>query len=266
MKTVSFDFYWKYNDDTIIEIVNLIRDKNFLFIPEELHYEGEHSFEEGIKDFVNINFDTEEDINVSIYGNILGEKARLYFSVQEWGKQKIIKFLLSCNIASGSDLLFINSYLKIADLICCFVFDTNDERWQSEYSINHYQLYDMPYKHLPLSKDRTDAIIIDTSSNYGRSEYSISIQFLAASEMYFGEIFFKIIPKNILLNSSEANEVKIGKNNLLRIMLFNMFDNSIQEIRRKQKLFLDGTEMFAIVKNLHEKYRSENIALNSLGL
>lgn len=266
MKLVSFNFYWKYNNGNIIEIVNLIRDKDFLFTPEELHYEGEFSFEEGIKDFVNIDFDIEEDINASIYGNIAGEKARLYFSVQEWGKQRIIKILLSCSIASNSDLQFIDSYLKITDLICCFVFDTNDEFWQSEYSINHYQIYDMPYKHLPLSKDRAGSIIIDTSSNYGRSEHAISIQFLAASEMYFGEIFFKIIPKNILLNNSEVKEVNKGKNNLLRIMLFNMFDNSIEEIRQKQKSFLENTKMFVIVNNLHENYRSESIALSSLGL
>lgn len=263
MRLISFDLYWKYNNENINELVKLIINKQFHFFPKELIYQEDNSFEDGIKEFAQIDFDTEDTVSVIIRNN---QRERIYFNVEKWGKHKLIKIAISCFIKSAFETEFINQYLIVSDLICCFIYDTEDERWQTEEKINQYELNCVDYLNLKKVKDRAGRTIIDTSRNAGRSKHSIGIKFLAAGEMYFGNIFFKIISQDILLNIKNSNSVQIGGNNLIQIKLFNIPGEDEKNMREQQGYFLANTNLLEVANNLHEKYRGIDMALNAIGI
>lgn len=263
MPLISFDLYWKYSNENINELVKLIVNKQFHFLPEEFIYHADKSFEDGIKEFAQIDFDSEDTVSVIINNN---QGERVYLNIEKWGKHKLIKIAISCFIKWDFETVFINQYLSISDLICCFIYDTVDERWQSEEKINQYELNGLDYLNLRKGKDRTGRAIIDTSRNAGRSRHSIGIKFLAAGEMYFGKIFFKIVSREILLSIKNSYSVQFGSNTLIQIKLFNIPVEDEKKMREQQRYFLENTNLLDVANNLHEKYRGINMALNAIGI
>jgi hypothetical protein len=263
MKQVSVDVYWA-SENAAQDVLVLLVNKNFPFNPEGIVMEEEYSFEEGIRALENVNCNSDESVNFIITGK---SKDRVYFSLKKWGRRKLVKVAFSFLADSFQNVDFIRQYLAIKELLCCFVYDTLDERWQSEESIREYEFAGVDHSSLKKKKDVAGRMVIDTSSNFGRSIHSIGLKFVAGGEMFFGQVFFNIIPHDlIILKCQKFDYIDNNGEMVLHVVLYNLFEDNIAKIREAQKDFLLSTNMFSIAERLHTNYIGLAVAVGSLGL
>ncbi len=266
MKRISVDLYWKLSNENSELINDMIKKKRFYFEPEELIYHDNLPFEKGLIEFSRIDFTQSEPINVIINGknNQKEKRDRLYFSVSDWGRHKMIKIAIACSVCFNWEMTFIQDFLCIPELICCFVYDNEDEFFQSQESINYYTHNGLDISNLKQTTDRIGRRVIDISRNFGRSKQAIGVKFIAGAKMYFGEIFFKIIPQDRL--SGFYFENKYGHNKLYEVQLFELFSDDIQLKRKKQQVFMQNTGMFETAEYLKTNFRGTVAAVNYLGI
>lgn len=262
MKIVSFDFYWVLSEKNSNALRNIIFDKKFQFEPSDLIFDADYSFEEGLRQISTIDILDQGDISIIVTGSKHDTPAKVYFNISRWGDFQLAKIHISMSLGETYVDTFDN-FLKIPNLFFACIYDQEDKRWQSEQSINTYQQNKRAYSHLPLAKNKVNETVIDTTKNFGRSYYTMGIQFLAASKMYFGELFFKIVTKNTLMSISKSMEIS---NNIVFIDLFDIYNDNEAFIRSRQDEFLTKTQLFTILKDLHEKFVGTAAALKYLGI
>ncbi|MEP7278843.1 MAG: hypothetical protein ABI813_09390 [Bacteroidota bacterium] len=93
-------------------------------------------------------------------------------------------------------------------------------------------------------KNFMDDDVVDVSQHWGRYVSTRGITFMAAPLMWFGDEYFKIIPKKALLKFTGASLVNHPMFDLVHIKLFHLYDDpSKKENREKQKSFWKTFEL-----------------------
>lgn len=101
----------------------------------------------------------------------------------------------------------------------------------------------------------------DLSTHWGRSVKTCGLEFMAAPLMWFGEHFYRIIPKQKLLEFSFSSLMNIDDVELVNVKLFDIYDSPSKEHnRKKQKEFWE----FFNLENVIAKYKKENEIVDSL--
>jgi hypothetical protein len=231
---ISFDFYWRYAPEKFLEITNNIANRLFPFIPNELILDDEYDFNDGIKILNSADIKNDKDLNMIIIGEENGEVARLYLDKFKWGELFLVKMHIDANISNQNAFSFYQRYVAIENLICCFIYNSKDEKWQTENRISEYELAVLTHAHLPRSRDKANRLVIDTSENWGRSVHLMGMKFMAAGKMFFGNIVDRIVPEHILL-SCGGRSLTIGRNKLIEVDLFDPFSSDSGAIRNQQR-------------------------------
>lgn len=265
MKDITFSFYFESSEKTTYQILGYILERRFGFVPDQLIFDDDYKFEDGIIRLKNLDSDEIDSLSVIINGAELFLTSRLYFINEKRGSKVLSKLIIKTDLDSEIEFSTHDFLLSLDGFICAFYYDSDDEKWQSEQEMIKYVLDGRRYTHLPLTKNRVGEQVIDISNNYGRSIYSIGIRFLAASRMYFCGKLFKIIPFDNFKSYSNQWPGKFGNNEILKIELYSVFNDDLNIIRARQKAFLEQTKMFEIVESLNENYFGTKNALNSLG-
>jgi hypothetical protein len=101
----------------------------------------------------------------------------------------------------------------------------------------------------------------DLSKHWGRSENTCGLEFMAAPLMWFGENFYRIIPKQKLLEFRFASLISIEEVELVHVKLFDIYDSPAKELNRAiQKEFWSFFNLEEVVA----KYKKENEIVDSL--
>ncbi|MBN9384682.1 MAG: hypothetical protein J0H74_28265 [Chitinophagaceae bacterium] len=265
MKDISFDFYWILNEQNIALITQSIIDEKFSFSPDSMILDDDYSFVDGIEEFKKIS-NWQVDSSVLIYGEFNGYPSELFFNVFSWRDRKLIKLHIRLVLNKIDDFESRSYFLAIPALLCCFIYDNEDVKWQTEVRLENYERSGKSYTSLAKTKDRAGRTIIDTSENWGRSINAIHIRFLAASIMYFAEPFYKIIDKEIFYSFERVQNVNINNTDFILVELFDVFNDDIILIRNRQKAFLDHTKLLERACWLHENFLGVAQALNYLDI
>ena len=261
---ISFDFYWKYTPRNFLEIKNYILNRLFPFIPNEIILDDDYSFDDGIILFQNVDVTSSDKLSVIITGEANGKEGRLYLNTFKWINDILIRIHISAEILDQKDFDFYQRYITIEQLFCCFIYNDEDEKWQSESHISKYERSGLPHSHLPKTRGRTGEIVVDVSKNWGRSFHLLSIKFVAGGKMFFGGNFYKILAELILLSSGGQRVIK-GENELIEIDLFDLFSTDYAMIRKRQHEFISKTGLFDKLQYLEANFIGYNQMLRSLG-
>lgn len=144
----------------------------------------------------------------------------------EWSNVQI-DFLLNEKI--------IRSFLQSPNLIYCYCYNQYDVSDQSNERVESF-IENYPGQPYKIVKNFMDDDVIDISQHWGRVVTTRGITFMAAPLMWFGEEYFKIIPKESLLKFNGASVV--DDTNIVHIKLFDLYAAPvIPENRQRQKDF-----------------------------
>jgi hypothetical protein len=261
---ISFDFYWKYNLKNFVEIRNYIVNRSFPFAPKEFILDDDYSFDEGISLLRDIDEISNDEFSIIITGEANGKQGRLYLNAFEWLNDLMIKVHISVEILNRKDLDFYEQYIAIEQLLCCFIYNQEDERWQSETRISEYEAKGLVHSHLPKTRDKAGRVVVDVSKNWGRCFHLLSIKFVAGGKMFFGEKYYGIMAEAILLSNGGHRVVKEG-NQLIEVDLFDVFSADYAMIRKRQHEFISNTGLFDKLEYLQANFIGYNQMLRSLG-
>lgn len=117
----------------------------------------------------------------------------------------------------------IDNIMRKYDGIAANICSLTDEYWQDNKDIDYYRIKGKSLEGIHTKKDPVfeDEIIVDTEYNPGHSHIINGIYFTSCWAMWFGDEFFKYIPKNVLINFRKSYETDEVENSIVRIMLYN---------------------------------------------
>ena len=144
-----------------------------------------------------------------------------------------------------------DTFLTHPNFICGYAFDYEFVMWQSEESIHNYKYFERDYSNLETKYDKTlMEKLIDVSKNPGRDVLLPGLYLMASWKMWFGNNFYKFVPKEKLLNFEFANLIESNES----YTFINLYEDlskseSEQNLVLLQK-FRDWCEFDVIEQNL----------------
>ena len=138
---------------------------------------------------------------------------------------------------SNADLDFLLSddrfdfFLCSPNLMYCYVYDQYDCMNQSNERIDSY-IINYPGRAYNVVKNFMNVDVVDVSQHWGRYISTRGITFMAAPLMWFGNEYFKIVPKDVLLKFNGASIVSCSSFDLVRVRLFDLYDGAEKEENR----------------------------------
>ncbi len=169
-----------------------------------------------------INTMFSERLGIGAYDNLLG-----------------VGFTIDFN---ASKVDFVPYYSRFKGFISAFLFEQNYVYLQSEKVPGHYK-----YKGgLKIIKNQYGEKEVDLSDRPGRQALHPKFIYCGASQMWFGEAFYKIIPKEKILSFDKALAINQLENNVTHVHLYEtIFDGDRpdnQEVQRafREHLGIDG--------------------------
>jgi len=167
------------------------------------------------------------------------------FCSLEWSNSRL-DFLFNNNL--------FNEFLSSQNLIYCYCYDQYDCMNQSSTSAINPD-FEKPWESGETSRDFILKDAIDISEHWGRYIKSLEFTFMAAPLMWFGEEYFKIIPKEALLKFKGASIIDYPSLNLVYIKLFDLYDDPAKaDNRQRQKDFWKTFDLQKIAEQ-YEKDR-----------
>jgi hypothetical protein len=153
---------------------------------------------------------------------------------------------------AGADLTeIINTYTGHPNFIVGYLFDTEDEYFQSADDSTSYDMKDFPVPEDKIYLDEYGDEAIDISGNPGRKKLVSEMWLMSCWKMWFGKHFYEQVPKEKLLSFSSANEVEELENEVIHITLYeNPFEANKTENRETQQAFRDCVNMDELEKTL----------------
>lgn len=133
-----------------------------------------------------------------------------------------------------------NEFLSSQNIIYCYCYNQYDCIHQSNTSAVNPD-FEKPWKRGESSRDFILKEAIDISEHWGRYIKSLEFTFMAAPLMWFGEEYFKIIPKESLLKFKGASIINYPFFNLVHIKLFELYDDPSKADNRKRQKDFWGT-------------------------
>ncbi len=146
----------------------------------------------------------------------------------------------------SSDFSFTNYYVHFKGFIAASLYENDYVLWQSNRMLGHYK-----YKGgLKIFKNQYGEKEVDLSDRPGRQALHPKFIYCGASQMWFGEAFYKIIPKEKILSFDKALAINQLENNVTHVHLYEtIFDGDRpdnQEVQRafREHLGIDGITAF----------------------
>jgi hypothetical protein len=255
MKKVALDIYWILSEVNADLIKKIILDKNFGFDPKESSFIEDAPINEVLVAFSQLDI-LQDHSSFSIWGVFNKQKANLFFSVSEWGNEKLLKIHISIYCRSEAEIDFYKAYLIVPDILCAFIYDGEDELWQSTESIDYYIEHHKSYAELPQTVNIVGKNAIDISGNFGRSFHLLGIKFIAAAIIFYNEFFLKIVPFEVsTLADLKMLDIIYQSNALIGIKIYDLFDNDVTSIRNRQRSFLEASQLFERLSYLKKNFR-----------
>jgi hypothetical protein len=163
----------------------------------------------------------------------------------EWSNVRL-DFLFESN--------FLNFFISFDSFISGYCYDQIDNINQTNDKIESFKR-SYPHTAFKTTKNFLGDNAIDISEHWGRYVNVCGIFFIAAPLIWFGQEFYKIIPKENLLKFKYASLIKQAAFDMVHIELFNLYDDpSHEENRNKQKDFWK----FFDLQNKIEQCEKEN--------
>jgi len=133
---------------------------------------------------------------------------------------------------------------------CAYLHDEKYEAQQSALTEADYAMNSIPLRHakgLPYKIDYAGRKIFDVSGNPGRSDRISSTELLACWKMWFGEEFYKLVPKERILSFTEAFKMEELANDVVFVQLFEKVEDSAttkaQELQWSWRKWLNFDEL-----------------------
>ena len=134
-------------------------------------------------------------------------------------------------------------FLSSPNLVYAYCYDQYDCMNQSNNRIDSFVL-EHPNKSYKIAKDHLNDDVIDVSKHWGRYVNTLEFTFMAAPLMWFGEDYFKIIPKEKLLKFKGAILINHFSFDLVHIQLFALYDDpSMIKNRERQQMFWETFDL-----------------------
>ncbi|WP_129787765.1 hypothetical protein [Promicromonospora panici] len=160
-----------------------------------------------------------------------------------------------------ADLSLIEAVTDLPGFRAAYLCDGDDVFWQSEDSLNAYEVHGRDHAHLPKvrgggffpGQDET----IDVRENPGRERPVGGILLLAASMMWFGPPAFEVLDRGRLLGITDGSVVERA-NGTVRVELFpfDWYTDSVSDLRHVQARFSDAMR-FDELESRAEEFRPE---------
>lgn len=148
------------------------------------------------------------------------------FSIRSTGFQNCIQVLNWVIEKELYEHIDISTFLNHSNFICGYAFDSEFVTWQSEESIHNYKYFGRDYTNMKIKYDeRLEEKIIDVYFNPGRAVLLKELWLMASWKMWFGNSFFKYVPKQIL-GSFNLAYVKKENENYLYFKLYDKIEDS----------------------------------------
>lgn len=152
-------------------------------------------------------------------------------------------------------LSLINTFM-IEKGIAAYVSSLEDWFWQNNTDLEIYKIRGESTKDIKIKKDKifSNMNIVDIEANPGHFHKFNEIWFGSCWMMWYGKMYFKYIPKQILLSFKECYENREISKNCVRIILYkNPWEYENQENRNKQWFFRKKVGIDEVVSILENK-------------
>jgi len=147
----------------------------------------------------------------------------------------------------------IETFINIDGFICAYLFDSNYVTQQSARNQSKYEVAGIPLslaEGIPFTIDEHGHKVFDTSGNPGREDVISSTSLLASWKMWFGKNFYKICPKEKLLNFDSAFSIKELPNDVVYVQLYRDVEESrSQESQKTQACWRQWLDFDNLIKN-----------------
>ncbi len=252
-KRIAIKFYYKFSEELFHKVMNFLLENNKVFKFKEIVWNsGTVVFEEDIKNFKSkLDSDVDEsaiirsDIGNSFhFGSIRSKNNLFYFSL----------YLNDFDINQAESLVEFN--LKIEGIVYGSLYNDWDVKWQSEEEVVMFEGAGISRSSLKLTRKYNTFTVVDISENYGRSFKITGILFVASWKHWFAEPFFKIIPKQKLIDFKSSFSKTEIDHGILELQLFEELfpEDSYDKYRIVQKEFIEYLDIINLDKSLKEKY------------
>lgn len=191
-----------------------------------------------------------------------------YVSIYKTSRNKDI-ISLSCILEKNIFELNRKEILSIVDIfmvetkgIVAYASSLEDWFWQNNEDLDIYKVRGKSTENIRIKKDKIFAnqYIVDVEGNPGHFHKVNEIWFGSCWLMWYSEMYFKYIPKPILLNFKECYENMEISKNCIRIKLYeNPWEYEKQENRNRQWVFRKKVGLDKIVNLLEDKQLAKNI-------
>jgi hypothetical protein len=224
------------------------------FMPKELYVKGDEFEEDMSYDEAKILKLIEKNPYTLWIMNKVYDESQDYF----WFRSKFDEYYKILRLEwlnSNLDFLLnshsMNYFLRNPSFICGYCCDNGDTFQQSQEERQNIIGTDPndPYK--------WESVVerIDVSNHWGRSKETCGLEFMAAPIMWFGEPFYKIIPKEKLLEFKYSSLENVEGRQLVFTKLFDVYDSPAKsQNRQRQEEFWKFFDLEKVVN----KYKSEN--------
>ncbi len=147
------------------------------------------------------------------------------------------------------DSLEFKEFLEHPDFIVGYNYHSDYVLWQTESIVDNYKVFNKPFHHLNLYWDEELQVNkVDVSNNPGRIEFAPGLVLLSCWRMYFGNEFFKYIPKNKILSFDGSHKIEEWDNGIIFVELYpDVFESESEENKERQRSFREWIGMDKLI-------------------
>lgn len=157
----------------------------------------------------------------------------------------------------------INVFFMAYGGIVAFVCSSEDDFWQNLTDLDYYKIHGRSTEGVHTTKREisNDTLVVDVEYNPGHSHFVNDLWFGSCCLMWFGEEYFRYVPKEVLKSYKDCYKNKELENGSIRIFLYdNIFDYDKPENRERQWVFRRRVGIDEIAHQLmNTPYSMENV-------
>jgi len=232
-----------------VQVYEFVKNK-LPFDPTEIYVSGITYGNKKFSELVLSKINEGSVFSVNLYG-VKKEEWRESFTITEVAHRNYGQVIyLTCLL--DKDLTeIINTYINHPNFIVGYLFNPDDEYFQSADDPTPYNVKGVPVPQDKIYLDEYGEKAIDISNNPGRKKLVSEMWLMSCWKMWFGKHFYEHVSKEKLLSFSSANKVEELENEVTHIELYeNPFEAGKTENREIQQAFRDWINMDELEEKL----------------
>ncbi|MDF1674364.1 MAG: hypothetical protein P1U44_01515 [Vicingaceae bacterium] len=248
-KYLSLILCFKKESFNGIHVYGFVKDK-LPFDPKEIYVSGitygNKKFSQTILNKIN----TEDVFSVNLYG-VKEQGWKESLTITEVAHRNYGQVIYLTCLADKDLTEIIKSYVSHPSFIVGYLFDTEDEYFQSANNPTPYNVKGVSVPQDKIYIDEYGEEAIDISRNPGRRKLVSEMWLMSCWRMWFGKHFYKHVPKERLLSFTPAKKVEELENEVTHIQLYeNPFEAAKTKNREIQQAFRDWINMNELEEKL----------------